>query len=192
LTQFSLTAIFIILVIIAIVGLTVVGILLFRLNSQNRMKNRLANFIEGSENDQQYPPSDNRESITTTIKFEGFRGRFNRALTIFSTDELRLKIASAYWPISDIEFISLRILVVVLGFIIGWIIPQNIIGGLGLGFLFYLIPGFFLERAITQRRRKFQEQLLDFLILIKGAIIAGYSLPQSLDMAGKKNPPPTT
>jgi tight adherence protein B len=155
------------------------------------MKSRLTNFVRGSELDQTFTQTDTEESLTRTMKFEGLRGRYNQALAIFSTDDLRLKIASAYWPISDIEFISLRILITILGLVVGWIIPQNIIGGLGLGVLLYLIPGFVLDRAIIQRRRLFQEQLLDFLILIKGAIIAGYSLPQALDMAVKEIPPPT-
>jgi tight adherence protein B len=78
------------------------------------------------------------------------------------------------------------------GLVVGWLIPHNIIGGLGLGGLMYLMPGFFLERAIAQRRRKFQEQLLDFLVLIKGAIMAGYSLPQAMDRAIKEIPAPTS
>ena len=155
------------------------------------MKNRLTNFVKENDLDQTFVQVETEEPLTRAIKFEGLRGRFNQALAVFSTDDLRLKIASAYWPISDIEFISLRILLVIFGFIVGWVIPQNIIGGLGLGILFYLIPGFILERAIIKRRRLFQEQLLDFLILIKGAIIAGYSLPQALDMAVKEIPPPT-
>jgi tight adherence protein B len=191
LTQSTFTAVFIVLVVIAVGGLAIVGILLYRLSSQSRMKSRLTNFVRGSELDQTFTQTDTQESLTRTMKFEGLRGRYNQALAIFSTDDLRLKIASAYWPISDIEFISLRILVAIFGLIVGWIIPQNIIGGLGLGILLYLVPGFVLDRAIIKRRRMFQEQLLDFLILIKGAIIAGYSLSQALDMAVKEIPPPT-
>lgn len=190
-TQSSLTAVFIILIVIAVGGLAIVGVLLYRLSSQNRMKNRLTNFVNENDLDQTFVQVETEEPLIRAIKFEGLRGRFNQALAVFSTDDLRLKIASAYWPISDIEFISLRILLVIFGFIVGWVIPQNIIGGLGLGILFYLIPGFVLERANIKRRRLFQEQLLDFLILIKGAIIAGYSLPQALDMAVKEIPPPT-
>jgi tight adherence protein B len=189
---FSLTTFFAILLLIAILGLIVVLVLLLRFTSQNRLKNRLTNFIEKSDLNEEQISSENRTIFTQTQKFEGFRGRFNRALTIFSTDQLRLKIASAYWPISDIELISIRFLATLIGFVVGWMIPKSIIGGIGLGILLYLIPEFILDRAIIQRRKKFQEQLLDFLILIKGAIIAGYSLPQSMEMAVKEIPAPTS
>jgi tight adherence protein B len=192
LNQFTLTTLFFILLLIAVLGLIVVVVLLLRYYSQNRLRNRLTSFIEKSDLDDESLISKDQSSFSQTRAFEGFRGRFNRALSIFSTDQLRLKIASAYWPISDIELISIRFLVTLTGFVIGWLIPKSIIGGIGLGALLYLIPEFILDRAIIQRRKKFQEQLLDFLILIKGAIIAGYSLPQAMEMAVKEIPAPTS
>jgi len=119
-----------------------------------------------------------------------FRGKINRALAIFSTYSLQQKISAAYWPISDIEFIFIRIGVTVLGFIIGMLIPRNIIGGIGLGAVFFLIPGFLINRSITNRQKKFQNQLLDFLVLIKGAVLAGFSLYQALEMAIKESSSP--
>lgn len=169
---------------ICIVGLLAIFIWLLNQNTQDQVNSRVNSFV-GTRNlqDESIPSVENNGSYSLPQRFVGFRGKVNQALAIFSTEKLRQKISSAYWPISDIEFVAIRFGVTIAGFVIGWIIPHNIIGGIGLGLLFYLIPGFILERSIINRRKKFQDQLLDFLVLIKGAVLAGYSLTQALDMA---------
>jgi tight adherence protein B len=168
-------------------GLIAIVVWLLQINSQSRVTNRVNSFI-GSRNEfsEQLSQAAVDGSYSQPNKFEGVRGKINNALSFFSTNDLRLKISSAYWPISDIEFIFIRILVTLLGVALGWLISRSIIGGLGLGIFVYLIPGIVLDRAIVNRRKKFQDQLLDFLVLIKGAVLAGYSLVQALDMAVKE------
>jgi len=119
-------------------------------------------------------------------RFDGVRGRVNSFFSIFSSEDLKLRISSAYWPISDVEFLILRLGVTLFGLALGWLVSGSIIGGLGLGVLFYFIPGIILDRSIANRRRKFSIQLLDVLVLIKGAVLAGYSLQQALDLAVKE------
>lgn len=189
----NVTALLISIFTICILGLLAIFFWLIRQNSQDQVNNRVINFI-GARNlqDENYPSVTPNGSYSLPKKIQGFRGRVNQALSIFSTDDLRQRISSAYWPISDIEFISIRLLVTLIGGAIGWILPKSIIGGIGLGFIFFLIPGIVLERSIVNRRKKFQDQLLDFLVLIKGAVLAGYSLAQALDMAIKEIPAPAS
>ena len=164
---------------------------LVRLNSQNRLKRRLNEFVDSkADGVEQLSRVLSTEPGIRSGEFEGVRGKINRALTSLSTSELRLKIASVYWPISEIEFVFSRIAISLVGLLLGWIISNNIIGGLGLGVLFYLIPGIVLDRSILKRRKKFQDQLVDFFSLIKGAIYIGNSLPQALDMAVTETPAP--
>jgi len=111
-----------------------------------------------------------------------FRGWLNQYLGVLSSEKLQVKISSAYWEISDTEFILIRIIAVVLGFLLGWIIPGNILGGVFLGGIALLVPPILLDQAISRRQQKFHEQLLDVLVMIKGAVQAGYSLMQALDM----------
>lgn len=174
-------------------GVIVIVIWLLYLNSQNRMQNRVNSFVGSRDKiDTPYFETANTETYLQSGRFAGFRGRINRALSIFSTNDLRLKISSAYWPISDIEFIFIRIGITLLGLVIGWIIPRSIIGGIGVGILFYLIPGIALDQAINNRRKRFQDQLLDFLVLIKGSVLAGFSLSQAMDLAIKEAPAPAS
>ncbi len=182
-TADNIDAILLILVLISGLGLVGIIVWLLRMTTASRVSGRVGSFV-GPVNTAVPAQTPKVEgSMIRLEQFEGIRGQLNEALTVLSTFKLQEKISSAYWPITDIEFILIRVAATLVGFLIGWAIPQNIIGGIGLGFLAYLVPGFLLDRAITQRRKKFSDQLLDFLILIKGAIGAGYSLPQALDMA---------
>jgi tight adherence protein B len=56
----------------------------------------------------------------------------------------------------------------------------------------YMLPQFLLDRAIARRQKKFQNQLLDVLVLIKGSVQAGYSLMQALDLAVREIPAPAS
>jgi tight adherence protein B len=189
----NVTALLISIFTICILGLLAIFFWLIRQNTQDQVNNRVNVFI-GARNpqDENYPSVSPNGNYSLPNKIQGFRGRVNQALSIFSTDDLRQRISSAYWPISDIEFISIRLLVTLIGGAIGWILPKSIIGGIGLGIIFFLIPGIVLERSIAKRRKRFQDQLLDFLVLIKGAVLAGYSLAQALDMAIKEIPAPAS
>lgn len=192
-TQDSISAV--LLIVVLVTGLGLLGIIfwLLRMISETRVSGRVGSFV-GPAGEMPGPAKATKEQGTMIRleRFEGIRGQINETLAMLSTFALQTKISSAYWPITDVEFILLRVVVTALGFLIGWAIPQNIIGGIGLGFLFYLIPGFMLDRAIQNRRKKFGDQLLDFLVLIKGAVQAGYSLPQALDMAVNQATPPVS
>ncbi len=191
-TQDLGTLVLLIVFLICGLGLLLVIIWVIRANSQNRIRGRVDSFV-GSPDDSTIPSAiPSERPLLRAERFEGFRGKLNRALAVFSTYDLQLKISSAYWPISDVEFIFIRIVGVVFGLIVGTLIPRNILGGLGLALLFYLVPGMVLDYSIQQRRKKFQEQLLDVLVLVRGAVQAGYSLPQALDLAVEEVPAPAS
>ena len=121
-----------------------------------------------------------------------FRNWINESLSSLSSDKLQIKLSSAYWAITDTEYILIRIVATALAFLLGWLIPGNILGGIFLAVIAIMVPPMLLERAIAQRQQKFHNQLLDVLILIKGAVQAGYSLMQALDLAVKEIPAPAS
>lgn len=176
---------------VSILGCLALVIWLYRLNSRKRLEGRLTKLVDAkSEMDEQ--PSGGLSTTSTPLssRLGGVRAQLSSSLAFLASDGLRQKIATAYWPISDIEFVFIRIAASLAFLFLGWIIFNSILVGLGLGILFYLILGFILERSIARRRKKFQDQLVDFLVLIKGAILAGNSLVQALDLAVKEMPAP--
>lgn len=120
------------------------------------------------------------------------RNWINESLGGFSSQKLQKKISSAYWPITDTEFILIRIISTLLLFFMGWLIPGNLLGGIIFSAIAIMVPNLILDRTIAQRQKKFHTQLLDVLIMIKGAVQAGYSLMQSLDVAIKEIPVPAS
>lgn len=192
-TTDNISAILLLVVLLSGLGLLGIIIWLIRITSQSRVSGRVGTFVGQAED---FPRIQQTPQVEGTMirleQFEGLRGKINETLGMISSFKLQSKISSAYWPITDVEFIVLQWLGVFLGVLLGWLIAQNIIGGLGLGVLAYLVPNLLLDRSIAARRKKFGDQLLDFLVLVTGGVQAGYSLPQSLDLAVGQSTAPTS
>ncbi len=156
-------------------GIILVGLGILLIPTQS--KSRLDQFVENSTGDIRSHGIQKKDTL------KGFRLRFNNFLSFLSSPTLRIKLASAHWQISDHEYLFLQILGTIIGLGIGWWISKSVIGGIGLAILMYILPGMILVRSVENRRQKFQNQLLDALVLIRGAIQSGYSLLQSLDLA---------
>jgi Flp pilus assembly protein TadB len=140
------------------------------------------------------------------------RLRMNNILSGLATEKLNLQLISANWPITETEYVLIRyggvILAFGLGWIIskifisgssgiltfglGWMISKAIVSGFGLAAIAYFIPNLLLQRSISQRRLNFGKQLVDVLILMTGAVRAGYSLPQAIEVVSKEMKPPAS
>jgi len=192
-----LTPDFTTIILLAVISISLIGtiIVIFRLTQvgpSNRIQGRINRYIEPNNNFQTQSKPLKDRSISITTDSGKIRSWLNDRLAFLSSEKLQIKISSAYWAISDTEFILIRIVVVLFGLVVGWIIVSNILGGLFLAAIMWLLPPIILDRAIANRQQKFHAQLLDVLILIRGAIQAGYSLLQSVDLAVKELIPPAS
>ena len=137
----------------------------------------------------------NPDNLTTQSphqKIDKFREWINKSLQRLSSEKLKIQLSSAYWAITDIEYLLIRVISVVLALILGSLTLGNLLGGIFLAAIALMVPPILLDRAIVQRQKKFQTQLLDVLILIKGAVQAGYGLMQALDVAVNEIPAPAS
>jgi len=144
----------------------------------------LTNSVIGRLQTYAYVP-DEMQPLRSGIRSDRFlqlRLRFNRVLSIFVSRQLNEQLISANWPITTSEFALFRLLGSGLLFFLGWFFFGNIFPGIGLFILAYLSPGLFLRRSIQQRRSRFERQLVDVLVLMTGAVRAGYSLLQALSV----------
>lgn len=156
------------------VGVILIGLVILLIPMG--VKSRIDQFVGSTETTRETEAKDARDRIGA------LRAKINTGLSILSSEDLRMRLVSAHWQISDHEYILIRGLITIVAFIIGWMIPRNFIGGVGLAIVAYSIPPILLSRSVDQRRERFQNQLLDALVLIRGAIESGYSLLQSLDL----------
>jgi tight adherence protein B len=159
-----------------VTGVLAVVSWLFSLRSGQDITERLETYAYVPEST---PHKEGRHIRSRVVRM---RLRLNSMLSVFASEELSMRLASANWPITETEYILIRIWSAVLGFVLGWIFSKSIFPGIGLALLAYLIPSVYLNRSINQRRSKFDNQLVDVLVLITGAVRAGYGFLQALDI----------
>lgn len=190
-TQNLITIILLAISLVSVFGVFLIAIWLFRNSPSSKKQGRISNFIAStSEATQAIPARDPRQLSKENVG--KFRDWINGTLSVLSSEKLKLKISSAYWPITDTEYILIRIGGTVLAFLLGWWLFGNFLVGVFMAAIAIMLPPIILDRSITQRQNKFHNQLLDVLILIKGAVQAGYSLMQALDLAVKETPAPAS
>jgi tight adherence protein B len=164
---------------------------LFKNGPLSKKQKRIASFVVSS-------PEDSNETLSQVslprkkLDISKFRDWVNEYLKGLSSEKLQMKLSSVYWQVTDTEFILIRIVSTGFAFLLGWTIPGNILGGVFLSVIVFMIPRIMLERALVQRQKRFHTQLLDVLVLIKGAVQAGYSFLQALDLAVKEVPNPAS
>jgi len=188
-----ITAILFAMPILSLIGVgLIIRIIQKNSNAAHRQK-RISRFIvasEEQENLQEATSNQNRPQKKPGIG--KFRQWINHALSSISSEELQIKLSSAYWAITDTEYILIRVFAAVAGLLLGWLALNNILGGIFLCAIAIMLPPILMDRAIAKRQDKFQSQLLDVLILIKGAVQAGYGLMQALDLAVQEIPAPAS
>ncbi|MFC1997433.1 type II secretion system F family protein [Chloroflexota bacterium] len=121
-----------------------------------------------------------------------FRLRVNNLLSVLVSQKLSMQLMSAHWPITEVEFVLVRIAGVVIAFGLGAILLQSPLSGVGIAIIAYILPGIYLRWSINRRRLNFNKQLVDALVLIEGGVRAGYSLLQALDLIITELPAPAS
>ena len=174
---------------VCLIGVVLIGSWVFRKGPLSKRQDRITQFVNPSSDDLQGSSTQKPKRLSTE-EIEKIREWINNSLHGLSSDKLKLKLSSAYWSVTDTEYILMRAAATVLGFFLGWLITGNPLAGILLAVITILVPPILLDRAITQRQQRFHNQLLDVLLLITGAVQAGYSLMQALDLAVKEIPAP--
>jgi tight adherence protein B len=191
LNQDLITVILLAVFLFCVIGVILIGNWVYKNGPLSKKQERISRFVASSLNDSQVTPT--RGSLPPSKRDIGkFRDWINESLSSLSSDKLQIKLSSVYWEITDTEFILIRIVATALTFLLGWLILGNILVGIFLAVIAVIVPRILLDRAIAQRQQKFHTQLLDVLLLIKGAVQAGYSLMQALDLAVKEIPEPAS
>jgi tight adherence protein B len=187
----SVTIILLAVFLSSVIGLILVGVWIFRSRRSSQKEGRINRFVASPQEEIQIRTG--RDSLIPSQKDIGqFRDWINSSLGSITSLKLKIKLSSAYWAISDTEYILIRFGSAILSLFLGWLIFGNILAGFFLSVIAVMAPPILLDKAIAQRQRKFQDQLLDVLILIKGAVQAGYSLMQALDLAVDEIPAPAS
>ncbi len=131
-------------------------------------------------------PISRRDGSHRRARFSRLRFQMNGMLSVLSSSELNVQLLTANWPITETEFILIRFAITIGGLLLGWLLFRSPISGIGLAVITYIVPAVYLRNAITRRRMAFERQLIDVLVLMSGAVRAGYSLQQALDAVARE------
>ena len=175
--------------VIVIVGLGIIGLaigLYITLQGKNEIGDRIDHFIKAIPSSQSVSEDEGAGFLNN------FRRRFNLVFSILNSEEMQRKLFSANWQITVSEYLFIQFGATIISFLFGLLVFRNIIPGIGLAVLAYLIPGFLLFRSIQARQKLFQNQLIDSLTLIRGAVVSGYSFQQSLNVVIQEMGSPTS
>jgi tight adherence protein B len=193
LSQELITGILIAVFAVSAIGLLLIGLWLVRNRQSTKKQGRISRFVT-QEDEVAVSRQTRRASVPlpSVEDISNFREWLNNLFANLSSEKLQIKISSAYWQITDVEFIIIRVVATILTFALSWLIFGSVLAGLFIGAIAIILPPILLDRAIIGRQHKFQDQLLDVLVLIKGAVQSGYSLMQALDLAVNEVPAPAS
>jgi len=169
---------------LAALGLFGLGLQIY-LRGQNNLEDRIRDYSEAQEASVVSGTQQRRRSRLTQLRW-----RLNSLLSVFTSQELALALITANWPITETEFVLIRFGGAAVSFLGIWLIFGNLISGIGLALLIFIIPSVLLQRSLTKRRVAFERQLVDTLILLTNSIRAGFSLIQAVDVIVSEMPSP--
>jgi tight adherence protein B len=172
---------------VAILGLVIVVFVLLRSGGRGgEMQERIEVYATVPDYIQQ------KSSSRTNPRIFRIRRRLNSMLSVLGTEDLNLQLMRADWHITSTEFILIRLGVMLVGLVVGWLIFGSLISGLAMAILANLFPGILLRRSASRRQIKFEGQLVDVLVLITGAVKTGFSLLQALEVVEREMQPPAS
>ena len=131
--------------------------------------------------------SDRRRSRVSRMRI-----RLNGMLSSLNSERLSLQLMRANWRMTVTEFVLIRLALTMAGLSLGWLVTQSPVSGLGLAMMAHLIPGLVLRRKVGRRQIRFEKQLIDVLVLITGAVRAGFSLLQAIEVVVREMKPPAS
>ncbi|MCJ7622733.1 MAG: hypothetical protein MUO76_04455, partial [Anaerolineaceae bacterium] len=126
------------------IGVILIGNWVFKNGPLSKKQERISRFVASSLDDSQVTPA--RGSLPPSkLDIGKFREWINEYLSRLSSDKLQIKLSSGYWAVTDTEFILICIIATVLAFLLGWLIPGNILGGIFLAVIAFMVPRILLD-----------------------------------------------
>lgn len=106
------------------------------------------------------------------------------------SEGLDLELIRGNIPLKGGEFLVLQGFLTVLFFLMGLLLSQKIYAGILLAIIGGVLPWLWLKSAQKKKRRQFNNQLADALLVLANSLRAGFSLLQAMEMVSQEMPNP--
>ena len=99
-------------------------------------------------------------------------------------------LAQADLSLTVTEYLLIRVALVILFGVIGYVLQQNLLIALGMAVAGLFLPTIYVRSRQSQRLKKFDSQLPDVLDHLQGSLRAGYGLMQAVEWVSRQLPAP--
>lgn len=106
------------------------------------------------------------------------------------SEKLDLELIRGNSPLKGGEFLVLQGFLTVLFFLIGIVLSQEFYAGILFSILGGMLPRIWLKAAQKKKRRQFNNQLADALLVLANSLRSGFSLLQAMEMVSQEMPNP--
>jgi tight adherence protein B len=106
------------------------------------------------------------------------------------TSKLDIELIRGDIPLKGGEFLVLQVLLMVTLFLLGLICTQRFYIGILFSVIGWFIPRLWLSSSQKRKRRQFNNQLSDALLVLANSLRAGFSLLQAMEMVSQEMPNP--
>ncbi len=130
-------------------------------------------------------------AVPEDAKGGGLGGALNKRLGKMSAGKrIERQLIAADSQLTVAEYLGTRLLLAAAGFLVGWLISRNMLGGLLLGITGWVLPLLQLRRRAAKRLRSFNDNLSNVLDLLVGSLRAGQGLLTALSVVAEEMPVP--
>lgn len=156
---------------------------------QRRMKKRLESAWGDKNIDFVTELTDKRQRVRT-IAAGAEDSVWNRILGPAYMQKKQLELFKAGLPFKAEELIMVKLLMALLGFVIGYLLLHQLMMGIILAVIGFLVPQIWVTFNKNRRIRMIDDQLLDAILLMAGALRSGHSFLQALELVSRETFPP--
>ncbi len=168
---------------IVTVGLLLVGALVSSLAGRSELER-----LEAHLSPEEKAMLESQRKVSREERLAGLNKQLERTTW---WENLRWGLSRAGLRLTPTEYIALRILAVILGTVLGYLLGGRTLLFTVLGFLAGLFGfGYYVKFLQRRRLNQFNDQLVDTLNLLINGLRAGFSVLQAMDAVAREMPPP--
>jgi tight adherence protein B len=141
-----------------------------------------------------------RRTLGQAVADSSALARFNQTFERRTwSEELARELARADLALKPVEYVVIRIAVIVIFVVIGAVLGATVLPVLAqpvalvlVGILGFFVPRLYIGRRQANRLAAFHSRLADTITLIANALRSGSSFLQSIELVVRENPPPVS
>lgn len=162
----------------------------FLTRSQRHMKKRLESVIQVPAEESISSTAKNRKRRVERAASGAESSIWQRLVSADYLHKIQLELLKSGLPFKAEELLNAKCLGALIAFLLGFILLGSFTSGLILGLIGFLLPQMWVSYNRNRRLHNIDEQLLEAILLMSGALKSGNSFLQALELVSRETMPP--